>query len=288
MDNRSQRAADRRRRSTTAPREHRSWAARATCCSRAERLSGAEGAGAERSSTDLTVLATHSARPPPARRPVLDALRRPARQRPRTTTSSTTPTAARRRHGADDQHRPRHRRPAAAWPRQQRNGNGNGNGPATGPGAGRRQRRRLERRGRVMSVTDVLIAGRYRARAPPRRRAACRPSSSPSTSRLERHVAVKLLAEHLADGPRVRLALPARGALRGAAGPPEHRAGLRLGPRRAPRPALHRHGVRRRAVRRRDPARARRLDLDERARRRRPAPAPGSTTPTATASSIAT
>ena len=47
-------------------------------------------------------------------------------------------------------------------------------------------------------------------------------------TRLERHVAVKLLAEHLADGLELRLALPARGARRRAARAPEHRPGLRL------------------------------------------------------------
>ena len=88
--------------------------------------------------------------------------------------------------------------------------------------------------------------------------------------------------------PRVRVALPARGARRGAADPPEHRAGLRLRPRRLPRPALHRDGVHRRSVVRRDPARPR-LAAD----RGGPADHPrrlrrASTTPTARASCTAT
>ena len=51
-------------------------------------------------------------------------------------------------------------------------------------------------------------------------------------TRLERNVAVKLLAEHLAEDACVRLALPPRGAGRRAARAPEHRAGLRLRHRR--------------------------------------------------------
>ena len=85
-------------------------------------------------------------------------------------------------------------------------------------------------------------------------------------TRLERNVAVKLLAEHLAEDSSLRVALPARGAGRRAARAPEHRAGLRLRLRRALRAPVHRHGVRRRHVVRRDPARPR---ADGAARRRR-------------------
>ena len=107
-------------------------------------------------------------------------------------------------------------------------------------------------------------------------------------TRLERHVAVKLLAEHLARGRELRLALQARGARRRAARAPEHRPGLRLRRRRGHRAPVHRHGVGRRAELRGDPQRARaaragRRGLDPRAR-----PAAGSTTRTATASCTAT
>ena len=47
-------------------------------------------------------------------------------------------------------------------------------------------------------------------------------------TRLERRVAVKLLAEHLAQDSNFVVALPARGAGRRAARAPEHRAGVRL------------------------------------------------------------
>ena len=47
---------------------------------------------------------------------------------------------------------------------------------------------------------------------------------------------------------RVRGALPPRGARRGAAPAPEHRAGVRLRPGPGVAPPLHRHGVRRRPV----------------------------------------
>ena len=47
-------------------------------------------------------------------------------------------------------------------------------------------------------------------------------------TRLERYVAVKLLADHLAQDANFAAALPARGARRRAARAPEHRPGLRL------------------------------------------------------------
>ena len=84
-------------------------------------------------------------------------------------------------------------------------------------------------------MSETVIAGRYRLE----RRLGIGGMSTVQLAldrRLERHVAVKLLAEHLADDPSVRLALPPRGAGRRAARAPQRRAGLRLRPRRG-RPA---------------------------------------------------
>ena len=83
-------------------------------------------------------------------------------------------------------------------------------------------------------MSDVEIGGRYRLEG----RLGFGGMSTVHLAldlRLERQVAVKLLAEHLADEPRVRVALPARGAGGRAPGAPQHRAGVRLRPRRAQR-----------------------------------------------------
>ncbi len=90
---------------------------------------------------------------------------------------------------------------------------------------------RQRQRQRTMTPTTT-IAGRYRLEG----RLGVGGMSTVQLAfddRLERYVAVKLLAEHLADDPDLRLALPPRGAVGGAAGAPEHRAGLRLRARRA-------------------------------------------------------
>ena len=61
---------------------------------------------------------------------------------------------------------------------------------------------------------------------------------------LNRRVAVKVLSAHVRRRPCVRRAVPPRGAGRREPEPPEHRRGVRLGPRG--RHVLHRHGVRQR------------------------------------------
>ena len=104
--------------------------------------------------------------------------------------------------------------------------------------------------------TPTEIAGRYRLE---RRLGAGGMSTVflASDTVLERPVAVKLLAEHLADDEVFVVPLPPRGARRRAAAAPEHRPGVRLRPGRELAPPLHRHGVRRRAVLRGPAARAR-------------------------------
>ena len=110
----------------------------------------------------------------------------------------------------------------------------------------RRQRRRRPGGGRVMSP-PTQVAGRYVLE---RRLGAGGMSTvfQANDTVLERPVAVKLLAEHLADDEAFVYALPPRGPGRGAAPAPEHRAGVRLGPGPELAPPLHRHGVRGRAL----------------------------------------
>ena len=91
--------------------------------------------------------------------------------------------------------------------------------------------------------------------------AACRRCSSPRDAVLERSVAVKLLAEHLAEDEDF-VARFRREAL--AAARLQHPNIVQVfdsGAGRRERPALHRHGVRRRAVVCRDAARAPALDV---------------------------
>ena len=107
-------------------------------------------------------------------------------------------------------------------------------------------------------------------------------------TRLERYVAVKLLAEHLAEDAQLRRALPPRGAGRRAARAPEHRPGLRLRPRRRDRPQLHRHGARRRRSRARRSSRSTACSTRATRSTSSSRPAAGSTTRTATASCTAT
>ena len=104
-----------------------------------------------------------------------------------------------------------------------------------------------ERRGdrRALPPGEPARLRRHVDRAPRLRRAPGTPRRGQAARRAPRR------------GPDVRLALPARGAGRGAPRAPERRAGLRLRPRREHRPALHRDGVHRGSVLRRDPARLR-------------------------------
>ena len=87
-----------------------------------------------------------------------------------------------------------------------------------------------------MAVLGVEIAGRYRL---DERLGAGGMSTvyRALDGVLERQVAVKLLAEHLVRGRRLRRPLPARGAGRREARAPEHRAGVRLRARRRTRTA---------------------------------------------------
>ena len=75
-------------------------------------------------------------------------------------------------------------------------------------------------------------------------------------TRLERHVAVKLLAEHLAEDRNFVSRFRREALSRRPPHPPQHRPGLRLRHGRALRAPVHRHGVRRRPELRGDPARA--------------------------------
>ena len=151
--------------------------------------------------------------------------------------------------------------------------------------AGRRRRRRRDGpddRRRPRSRAATAWSGAWA-------RAACRRCSWPSTPCSSARVAVKLLAEHLADDDAF-VSRFRREALRGRAPPaPEHRAGLRLRLRgRRQRPPLHRHGVRGGPLVRGHPARADELGVEESVADRRATPATGSTTPTAPAWCTAT
>ena len=91
-----------------------------------------------------------------------------------------------------------------------------------------------------------IFADRYEivsARSPTAAWPTC---TSPDDQVLDRPVAVKVALPRVRPRPSVRRAVPARGADRRGAEPPQHRRRLRLGP--GARHVLHRHGVRRRSV----------------------------------------
>ena len=186
-------------------------------------------------------------RAPPRRPPRRHTAPRRRPRRTPTTPTQTTPTAP----------RPRRRPPAGA-----------GGGTAAPAGEtplrrrrqrrGRRQRRRCGRRRAARKAANerVEIAGRYRLEG----RLGFGGMSTVHLAldlRLERQVAVKLLAEHLAEDPTFVVALPARGAGRRAPRAPQHRPGLRLRAGRDHRSVLHRDGVHRGLLLRGDPARRR-------------------------------
>ena len=200
---------------------------------------------------NLSVRARELLRGSRSRRPRRRA-RRPQTSPPATSTA-TTPTAPHRQHATtpDDRHATTAHQHLAARRRRRRHA-----------GAGRRQRTKASR-GDVESGGGQASRRRHRTRARRRQRAGRRhrrhrgrpserrrdrralPPREPA--RLRRHVdrAPRLRRAPRAPrrgqaarraprrGPDVRLALPARGAGGGAPDPPQHRAGLRLGARRA-------------------------------------------------------
>ena len=167
----------------------------------------------------------------------------------------------------------------------------NGDAAARGGGASGRDRRRERRqRSRPRGTRDEPAhpgRGPLRDRAPARRR---RHVDGLHGERRGPRAARGGEAARRAPRRRrgLRRPLPARGALGGAPPAPEHRAGLRLRQGPGQRPPLHRHGVRRRALVRRPPARAQRARHRADGARSSATPATASTTPIAPASSTAT
>ena len=177
------------------------------------------------------------------------ATRRATRARRRRDTRRR-PTASRRDRDDPDRHETRRPTPPTTTPTDHRRTTTPTTPPATTPprrptrrdtdgGAGRHRRRTAagsggtgrRRRRAVPVMAGRCIAGRYELGE----RLGVGGMSTVQLAfdrRLERHVAVKLLAEHLADDAQFVVALPPRGARRRAARAPEHRAGLRLRPRR--------------------------------------------------------
>ena len=212
---------------------------------------------------------------PPASRPTP---RRPRRRRSKRRPRKPDGDDADRDPDRDDTHLAR--RGPAAERRERRtataNGNGNGNGNGGGVGGGGR-------------ADEPAHGGRrpLRARAPPgRRRDVHRVRGARHGARAARRCEAPGRAPRRRRG--VRVPVPPRGAVGGAAPAPEHRAGVRLGAGPEHAPPLHRHGVRGRAVGRGHAARAQAARASTRRSGSCATPATGSTTRTAPASCTAT